>query len=63
VLPETATALADGAITIEHVRAIRGAHRTIVDAMTTCKVTVVAFARDHNPGPLQRAEVPNRPRA
>ncbi|MBK9435552.1 MAG: DUF222 domain-containing protein [Micrococcales bacterium] len=48
VLPETATALADGAITIDHVRAIRAAHRTIGDALTTCEDTVVAFARDHS---------------
>ena len=49
VLPETAAALADGAITIDHVRAIRGAHRTIGDALTTCEDTVVAFARDPAP--------------
>ncbi|MBK9435384.1 MAG: DUF222 domain-containing protein [Micrococcales bacterium] len=42
VLPETATALADGAITIDHVRAIRAAHRTIGDALTTCDPMITA---------------------
>ena len=46
--PKPRPALADGAITVEHVRAIRGAHRTIGDALSTCEDTVVAFARDHS---------------
>ncbi len=46
-LPASATALADGDITVDHVRAIRGARRELGDIFDVCEEQIAAFARTH----------------